>query len=211
MRIVIVDYGSGNLHSVKRAAAHATEGLDAEVIISTDPDAVRAADRVIFPGQGAMPDCMKNLSGSGLEEAVREALRTKPVLAICIGMQMLFEHSEEGDVRGLGLYPGAVRLFPRDMREEGVRLKVPQIGWNRVHQTQKHPLWQGIPDDSWYYFVHSYYLDTPEKSLRAGSTHYGFDFTSAVAKDNIFATQFHPEKSARCGLALFRNFVTWMP
>ena len=210
MKLVIVDYGSGNLHSVKRAASHATADLNAEVMISSDPDVVRSADRVIFPGQGAMPDCMKNLSASGLEEAVRDAIANKPVLAICIGMQMLFDFSEEGNVEGLGLYPGRICLFPPHMIENGVRLKIPQIGWNRVKQTP-HPLWQGIPDNSWFYFVHSYYLETKRTTLCVGSTHYGFDFASVVADENVFATQFHPEKSARCGLALFRNFVTWAP
>ncbi len=211
MNIVIVDYGCGNLASVRRAAERATADLKATVSVTGDAAALLAADRVIFPGQGAMPDCMKNLRASGLEQAVRVALAQKPVLAICIGMQMLFEHSEEGDIAGLGIYPGLVRRFPRDMQAAGVRLKVPQMGWNRVTQRQSHPLWAGIADSSWFYFVHSYYLETKEATLCAGSTDYGLEFTSAVARDNVFATQFHPEKSARCGLQLFRNFVTWAP
>lgn len=211
MKLVIVDYGSGNLHSVKRAAAYATRDLAAEIEISSDPATVRAADRVIFPGQGAMPDCMKNLAASGLEAAVREAIATKPVLAICIGLQMLFDFSEEGNVKGLGIYPGLVKRFPADMVVEGTRLKVPQIGWNRVKPVQSHPLWQGIPEHAWFYFVHSYYVEPTEATLAAASTNYGFEFTSAVARDNVFATQFHPEKSAGCGLQLFRNFVTWAP
>jgi glutamine amidotransferase len=209
--IAIVDYGMGNLRSVAKAIEHVA--ADAVVNITSDPQVVRKADRVVFPGQGAMPDCMRYLRESGLEEAVREAAAAKPLLAVCIGEQMLFDYSEEGATPGLGLFPGDVVRF----RDEamwttgGERLKVPHMGWNRVHQARAHALWDGVPDDSWFYFVHSYYVVPGDGRLTAGSSDYGGRFTCAVARDNIFATQFHPEKSAAAGLRIYENFCRWAP
>ena len=212
MKIAVLDYGCGNLRSVSKAVETAADGL-ADVFVSGDPALIRTADRVVFPGQGAMPDCMRHLQECGLEAAVREALASKPVLAICIGLQMLFERSDEGDAAGLGIYEGKVLRFPERamITASGQKLKVPQMGWNRVTQRQVHPLWNGIPDQSWFYFVHSYFVAPVDDTLTAATTSYGLPITCAVARDNVFATQFHPEKSARCGLQLFRNFVTWEP
>jgi glutamine amidotransferase len=209
--IAVVDYGMGNLRSVAKALEHVAP--KATVRITSDPAAVRAADRVVFPGQGAMPDCMRYLRESGLEEAVREVAAARPLLAVCIGEQMLFERSEEGDTAGLGLFPGAVvRFGDTALRTaDGTRMKVPHMGWNRVRQERPHALWQGVPDDSWFYFVHSYYVVPQQPTLTAGSCDYGGRFTCAVARDNIFATQFHPEKSAAAGLRLYENFSRWVP
>jgi imidazole glycerol-phosphate synthase subunit HisH len=209
--IAVVDYGMGNLRSVAKALEHVAPG--ATVRITADAAEVRAAERVVFPGQGAMPDCMRYLRESGLEDAVREAAASKPLLAVCIGEQMLFERSEEGDTPGLGLFAGEVIRFREDaMRApDGARLKVPHMGWNRVRQDRAHPLWQGVPDDAWFYFVHSYYVVPREHGLATGSADYGGRFTCAVARDNIFATQFHPEKSAAAGLRIYQNFSRWAP
>jgi glutamine amidotransferase len=209
--IAIVDYGMGNLRSVAKALEHVAPS--ATVRISADPAEIRAADRIVFPGQGAMPDCMRYLRESGLEEAVRAAAASKPVLAVCIGEQMLFERSEEGDTPGLGLFAGnVVRFRDEAMRtDDGARLKVPHMGWNRVRQTVRHQLWDGIADDSWFYFVHSYYVAPRDAALVAGTSEYGHSFTCVVARDNIFATQFHPEKSAAAGLKLYENFTRWNP
>jgi len=203
----------GNLRSVAKAIEHVAPRDSVQ--ISSDPAVIRAADRVVFPGQGAMPDCMRYLRESGLEDAVREAAATKPLLAVCIGEQMLFAHSEEGDVAGLALFPGeVVRFRDADLRPAGAgqaRLKVPHMGWNRVHQDRAHPLWDGVADDSWFYFVHSYYVQPADSGLTVGSSEYGSRFTCAVARDNIFATQFHPEKSATAGLRIYQNFCRWAP
>jgi len=209
--IAVIDYGMGNLRSVAKALEHVAPS--ATVRITSDPAVVKAADRVVFPGQGAMPDCMRYLRESGLEDAVRAAAASKPLLAVCIGEQMLFEHSEEGDTAGLGLFPGAVVRFRDEaMRAaDGVRLKVPHMGWNRVRQVQPHPLWNGVADESWFYFVHSYYVVPQNDALSAGISDYGGTFTCAVARDNIFATQFHPEKSAAAGLRIYENFSRWAP
>ena len=209
-RVAIIDYGMGNLRSVWQALVHvAGEG---GVVVTSDPDVVRSADRVVFPGQGAMPDCMRELDARGLRAAVLDAAANKPFLGICIGQQMLFEHSEKGDVPGLGVFAGKVRRFPatRMVTPIGERLKVPHMGWNELVQ-QPHPLWQGIDDGARFYFVHSYYVDPVDSNCVAGTTHYGLPFTSAVARDNIFAIQCHPEKSAWAGLALLSNFVRWAP
>jgi len=203
-RISIVDSGMGNLRSVEKALRHVAP--DAEISITADADAVRAADRVVFPGQGAMPDCMRALSERGLGEAVRQSARTRPFLGLCVGQQMLFEHSDEGDTPGLGIFSGQVRRFSG---EGG--LKVPHMGWNEVWQAAPHALWRGIGDGSRFYFVHSYYCDPAQASLTAASTDYPGRFTSAIARDNIFATQFHPEKSSAAGLTLLGNFVQWDP
>ncbi|MGO4305120.1 MULTISPECIES: imidazole glycerol phosphate synthase subunit HisH [unclassified Cupriavidus] len=214
--IAIVDYGMGNLRSVAQALRAAAPEADVQVV--DRPEAIRAADRVVLPGQGAMPDCMGALGGSGLQEAVLEAAASKPMLGVCVGEQMLFDHSTESRTGGvstpcLALMPGEVIRFELDgmTQPDGSRYKVPQMGWNRVHQSRAHPLWEGIPDDSWFYFVHSYYVHAQDPAHIAGETEYGVVFTSAVARDNIFATQFHPEKSAAMGLQLYRNFVHWNP
>jgi len=203
-RISIVDYGMGNLRSVQKALKHVAPADDVE--ITSDPAAIRAADRVVFPGQGAMPDCMRSLAEHGLGEAVAEAARGKPFLGLCIGQQMLFEASDEGDTPGLALLPGRVRGFPR---REG--FKVPHMGCNEVWQVAPHRLWDGIGDGSRFYFVHSYYCDPAEATLACGTTRYPDGFTSAIARDNIFATQFHPEKSSVAGLRLLSNFANWDP
>jgi glutamine amidotransferase len=211
VKIAVVDYGMGNLRSVAKAIEHVAPA--AQVTITSDPKEVRAADRVVFPGQGAMPDCMRYLRESGLEESVRNAAATRPLLAVCIGEQMLFERSEEGAVQGLGLFSGeVVRFRDADLRQpDGTRLKVPHMGWNRVRQARRHALWDGIADDSWFYFVHSYYVAPNDPELTAGESDYGGVFTCAVARDNIFATQFHPEKSAAAGLRIYENFTRWNP
>ncbi|MFT7771676.1 imidazole glycerol phosphate synthase subunit HisH [Roseateles sp.] len=211
--VAVVDYGMGNLRSVSQAVIHAAEGQGFDVAITSDPEVVRAAERVVLPGQGAMRDCMRELADSGVKEAVLEAAAAKPLLGVCVGMQMLLDHSEEQDTPGLGLIPGRVQRFRLEgrLQEDGSRFKVPQMGWNRVHQQRAHPVWNGIPDESWFYFVHSFYATTAEPEHSAGETDYGLRFTCAVARDNIFATQFHPEKSAALGLALYRNFLHWKP
>ena len=209
--IAVVDYGMGNLRSVWQALVHVAG--ERKIDVTADPAVLRAAERVVFPGQGAMPDCMRELEARGLRQAVLDAARDKPFLGICIGQQMLFEHSEEGDVPGLGVFAGRVRRFPaEEMRTPtGAKLKVPHMGWNEVRQTRPHPLWQGIEDGARFYFVHSYYVAPTSADIVAGSTDYGISFTSAVARDNIFAIQCHPEKSAQAGLALLANFIAWQP
>jgi glutamine amidotransferase len=209
--IVVVDYGMGNLRSVAKAFEHVAP--KARVVVSGDAAEIRAADRVVFPGQGAMPDCMRHLDEAGLREVVLEAARTKPLFGVCIGEQMLFDSSEEGDTPGLGLLPGRVVRFPaeRMVGPDGARLKVPHMGWNRVAQDRPHPMWAGVPDGAYFYFVHSYYAEPTDAALSAGSAEYGLRFTCVVARDNIFATQFHPEKSAAHGLRLYANFVDWRP
>lgn len=209
--IAVVDYGMGNLRSVWQALVHVAE--DRSVVVTADPAILAEADRVVFPGQGAMPDCMRELDARGLRSAVLDAARNKPFLGICIGLQMLFEHSEEGDVPGLGVFSGRVCRFPADRMTSttGSRLKVPHMGWNQVSQSRSHPLWSGIANEARFYFVHSYYVAPTNRDCIAGTTDYGVPFTSTVARDNIFAIQCHPEKSAQAGLALLSNFVNWMP
>lgn len=214
--IAVIDYGMGNLRSVWQAVVHVAGGR--EVCVTADPAVVAAAERVVFPGQGAMPDCMREVDARGLRPALLDAAHNKPFLGICIGLQMLFEHSEEGDVAGLGILAGSVRRFPAAQMVDaaGVRLKVPHMGWNEVRQTVDgaavaHPLWRGIADGERFYFVHSYFVDPADRGIVAGSTDYGIPFTSAVARDNIFAVQCHPEKSAQAGLALLANFIHWSP
>ena len=207
--IVVIDYGMGNLRSVSKAIEHVA-GPDHAVAVTDDPAAIAAADRIVFPGQGAARDCMAAISDHHLNRAVLDAAREKPFLGICMGLQVLMEHSEEnGGTRLLGLFPGEVRHFPQRRDAQGQRLKIPHMGWNRVHQCHPHPLWEGIPEESRFYFVHSYYVDPNENDLTAGTTEYGVTFSSVIARDNLFATQFHPEKSADAGLRLLRNFVNW--
>ena len=203
MKIAVVDYGMGNLRSVSKALEHVAP--QAEVLVTADPDAIRSSDRVVVPGQGALPDCMRGLGASGAREAVVEAAAEKPFLGICIGLQMLFERGEEGDAAGLGLLPGRVPRFAVS------GLKIPHIGWNEVAQARPHALWDGIPDGSRFYFVHSYYAAPRDAALTAATTVYGAPFTCAIARDNIFAVQFHPEKSQSAGLQLLSNFVRWRP
>jgi glutamine amidotransferase len=210
--VAIVDYGMGNLRSVSQAVQHVAQGSGLGVRVSADPAVVRGADRVVLPGQGAMRDCMAELERSGLKPAVLEAAASKPLMGVCVGMQMLLDHSEEQDTPGLGLIPGRVRRFRLEgqLQPDGSRYKVPQMGWNRVFQSP-HPMWSGVPDGAWFYFVHSYHADPEQAVHSAGQTEYGLRFTCAVARDNIFATQFHPEKSADHGLLLYRNFLNWRP
>ena len=209
--IAVIDYGMGNLRSVSKAIEHVAP--DRNVVVTSNPDEVAAAGRVVFPGQGAMPDCMREMESRGLRPALIEAARNKPFLGICIGLQMLFEHSEEGDTRGLGLLPGVVRRFPQALMvgAKGEKLKVPHMGWNEVEQAIKHPLWAGIPDHSRFYFVHSYYPEPADGALVAGWSAYPFRFACAAARGNLFAVQFHPEKSHTAGLQLLANFVVWQP
>jgi glutamine amidotransferase len=210
-KIVVVDYGMGNLRSVAQALRHVAP--EADVRISGEVADIDAADRVVLPGQGAMPDCMRSLRESGVQDAVIAASRSKPLFGVCVGEQMLFDWSEEGDTPGLGLLPGKVVRFQLDgqIQEDGSRFKVPQMGWNRVQQKVAHPLWQGVDEQAYFYFVHSYYAQPGESAHTVGETVYGAPFACAVARDNIFATQFHPEKSAAAGLQLYRNFVHWKP
>lgn len=209
MRIAVVDYGMGNLRSVSRALASVAP--EAHILVTSDPVEVKSADRVVVPGQGALADCMAQLAASGAREAVLEAARTRPFLGICVGMQMLFEHGEEGDTPGLGLLAGRVPRFPAPhLHADGETvLKVPHMGWNEVFRARSHPLWDGIDDGSRFYFVHSYYPAPADGALTAATCAYGVTFTCAVARDNIFAVQFHPEKSQAAGLRLLRNFVHW--
>jgi imidazole glycerol-phosphate synthase subunit HisH len=215
--VAVVDYGMGNLRSVSQAVLHVAQGSGLEVIVTSRPEDVMDAERVVLPGQGAMPDCMRELRDSGLQEAVLHAAANKPLMGVCVGMQMLLERSEEGPTDGLALIGGEVVRFQLEgrLQPDGSRFKVPQMGWNRVMQTSHdghvHPMWQGVADGSYYYFVHSYHAVTADARHSAGETDYGGRFTCAVARDNIFATQFHPEKSADAGLALYRNFLHWKP
>jgi glutamine amidotransferase len=203
LRIAVVDYGMGNLRSVSKAIEHVAPR--AEVRVTADPQAISSADKVVVPGQGAMPDCMRQLGESGAREAVVAAARAKPFLGICIGLQMLFEHGEEGDTPGLGLLAGEVPRFKL------AGLKIPHMGWNEVAQARPHALWADIADGSRFYFVHSYYPAPRDEALTAATTIYGRPFTCAIARDNIFAVQFHPEKSQSAGLQLLSNFVRWRP
>ena len=210
-KIVVVDYGMGNLRSVAQALRAVAP--EANVLISGEVADIQSADRIVLPGQGAMPDCMSSLRDSGVQEAVLAASRSKPLFGVCVGEQMLFDLSEEGNTPGLGLLPGKVIRFNLDgqLQADGSRFKVPQMGWNRVQQSRPHALWQDIPDQEYFYFVHSYYAQPDNAEHIVGMTDYGQLFACAVARDNIFATQFHPEKSAHAGLQLYKNFVHWNP
>ena len=215
--VAVVDYGMGNLRSVSQAVMHVARDSGIDVVVTSKPDEVHAAERVVLPGQGAMPDCMRELRESGLQDAVLHAAANKPLMGVCVGMQMLLTRSDEGPkgigTPGLGLIPGEVVRFELEgrLQPDGSRYKVPQMGWNRVFQTRPHALWQGVPDASYFYFVHSFYARPMDPHHSAGETEYGERFTCALARDNIFATQFHPEKSAEHGLALYRNFLHWNP
>ena len=208
-QIVVVDYGMGNLRSVAKAIEHVADNQ--HVIISSKAEDIANADRVVFPGQGAARDCMRELAQRDLQQVVMAAAKEKPFLGICMGMQVLLGHSEEnGGTDCLGLYDGNVRFFGNDLKgAQGERLKIPHMGWNEVKHTGEHPLWQGIHNNSRFYFVHSYFIDPLDKQLVAATTDYGLEFTSAIAKDNVFAVQCHPEKSAQDGLQLLKNFSQW--
>ncbi|MGZ3184002.1 MAG: imidazole glycerol phosphate synthase subunit HisH [Telluria sp.] len=210
-KIVVVDYGMGNLRSVAQALRAVAP--EADVRVSGEVADIDAADRIVLPGQGAMRDCMASLRASGVEDAVRRAAASRPVMGVCLGEQMLFDRSEEANTPGLGLLPGDVVRFQLDgkLQPDGSRFKVPQMGWNRVRQSRAHPLWEGIPDNAYFYFVHSYYARPADTADVLGETDYGGMFCCAVARDNVVATQFHPEKSAKAGLALYKNFVHWNP
>jgi len=212
--IAVIDYGMGNLRSVHNALGSVAP--NASIVVTGDPDVVAGAGRVVFPGQGAMPDCMRELDARNLHQAVVDAAKNKPFLGICIGLQMLFEHSTEGDVPCLGVLPGQVVRFKHDMHDEqGNRIKVPHMGWNQVHygdgRNNDHPMWQGIAQDERFYFVHSYYVQPDDASLVQAVSNYPEPFVCAVARDNLFAVQFHPEKSHTVGLQLLKNFVSWNP
>ncbi|MRN37548.1 imidazole glycerol phosphate synthase subunit HisH [Neisseria sp. N95_16] len=214
MKVAVVDYGMGNLHSVLKSvqAAQKLAGLQADIFLTDQPDEVFAADKIIFPGQGAMPDCMSALQQSGLGEAVSDGLKNKPFFGICVGAQLLFDHSEEGDTAGLGWFAGGVKRFAANRHDtNGDKLKVPHMGWNAVRQTQNHPLFADIAQDTRFYFVHSYYFAPQNNDIVLGTSEYPQEFACIVGKDNVFATQFHTEKSHDGGLLLLRNFLNWQP
>ena len=212
MKIAIVDYGMGNLHSVLKSAQAAQQraGVAAHISLTDNPDVVYQADKVIFPGQGAMPDCMAALQKSGLGEAVANGLQNKPFFGICVGAQLLFDVSEEGNTAGLGWFSGSVKRFATGLQDaQGDKLKVPHMGWNQVHQTRAHPLFAGVAQDARFYFVHSYYFAPSDTSIVLGSSDYPESFACVVGRDNVFATQFHTEKSHDAGLQLLQNFMLW--
>ena len=214
MKVAVVDYGMGNLHSVLKSvqAAQKLAGLQADIFLTDKPDEVFAADKIIFPGQGAMPDCMNALQQSGLGEAVSDGLKNKPFFGICVGAQLLFDHSEEGDTAGLGWFAGDVKRFAANRHDaNGDKLKVPHMGWNAVRQTQNHPLFADIAQNTRFYFVHSYYFAPQNSDIVLGTSEYPQEFACIVGKDNVFATQFHTEKSHDGGLLLLRNFLNWQP
>ncbi|SSY79781.1 imidazole glycerol phosphate synthase subunit HisH [Alysiella crassa] len=211
MNITIVDYGMGNLHSVQKSVQAAAQlaHSSANITLTADPEMVLRADKIIFPGQGAMPDCMNALNQSGLREAVLDGLKNKPFFGICVGAQLLFDHSEEGDTAGLGWFSGSVKRFAPATDSHGNKLKVPHMGWNTVRQTQTHPLFKDVADLAHFYFVHSYYFAPNDDQIVLGSSEYPNEFACIVGKDNVFATQFHTEKSHDAGLILLRNFINW--
>ncbi|WP_159874648.1 MULTISPECIES: imidazole glycerol phosphate synthase subunit HisH [Aquitalea] len=209
MKVAVIDYGMGNLHSVLKSI-QAVNDQGADIFLSRDPEAIVKADKVVFPGQGAMPDCMRELNSYGLAEAVRETTQTKPFFGICVGAQLLFQHSEEGDTPGLGLFPGNVVRFSANLTDAaGERLKVPHMGWNRVYQTSSHPLFAGIENGERFYFVHSYHFAPADAALTLAESEYPDRFSCIVGRGNIFATQFHTEKSHRAGLQMMKNFLAW--
>jgi glutamine amidotransferase len=217
-KVAVVDYGMGNLRSVTQAVMHVASGTGVDVVWARTPQEVMDAERVVLPGQGAMRDCMRELHDSGMYDAVMHAAAHKPLMGVCVGMQMLLDHSEELNTASLGLIPGAVVKFDLagQTQPDGSRYKVPQMGWNQVWQTshdgeKRHPVWGEVPDGSYFYFVHSYYAKPSDARHSVGETDYGQRFSAAIARDNIFATQFHPEKSADHGLSLYRNFLHWNP
>ncbi|XXQ69462.1 imidazole glycerol phosphate synthase subunit HisH [Neisseriaceae bacterium B1] len=214
MKTAIIDHGMGNLHSVLKSVQAAAQlaGVRTDIVLTDKAEEVLAAERVVFPGQGAMPDCMAALQKSGLGEAVRDGLNNKPFFGICVGAQLLFDFSEEGDTAGLGWFSGSVKRFADNQTDkQGNRLKVPHMGWNRVRQTQSHPVFDGMAQDEWFYFVHSFYFAPENQSIVLATSDYPADFACVVGKDNVFATQFHTEKSHHAGLKLLQNFLNWRP
>lgn len=209
--VAVIDYGMGNLHSIAKALLRARPA--AEVLVTADRNQILGSERVVFPGVGAIRDCMRAIDRLGLEPVLRQAASTKPFLGICLGMQALLDESEENEgTKCLGLIPGKVVRFPEQRCDAlGNPLKIPHMGWNRVHRTRDHPLWDGIAADRWFYFVHSYYVEPKQPKCVAGTTDYPTPFTSALASGNIFAVQFHPEKSQDDGLRLLANFLRWNP
>lgn len=213
-KVLVLDYGMGNLRSVAQAVTAAAQDQGVNVVVGCDPQHVRDADRIVLPGQGAMRDCMAHFAASGAKEAVlAEVAKGKPLMGVCVGMQMLLEHSEEQDTPGLGLFAGQVRRFRLEgrLQPDGSRYKVPQMGWNRVDILRLHPVWDGVASGSHFYFVHSFYAEPAQAAEVSATTDYGAPFACAIARANIFATQFHPEKSAADGLRLYRNFLSWTP
>lgn len=205
--IAVVDYSMGNLRSVAKALEHVTKD---RVVITSSASDILSADRVVFPGQGAARDCMKELNNHGLIDVIREVAESKPFLGICMGMQVLMESSEEnGGVDCLGLYNGHVNAFKNTIDQSEERLKIPHMGWSQIDQKNDHPLWEGVISGARFYFVHSYYVSPDDASLVTGQTDYGLEYASAIAKNNIFAIQAHPEKSADDGLQLLKNFTQW--
>ena len=212
MKVAIVDYGMGNLHSVLKSVQFARESHNQkiQIFLTSDADQVKQADKIIFPGQGAMPNCMAALHQSGLGESIKEGLKHKPFLGICVGAQLLFDSSEEGNTAGLGWFSGQVKCFAADLcDEQSQQLKVPHMGWNQVYQSQKHPLFKQIDQNEWFYFVHSYFFAPQQTEITLGCSHYGHDFTCVVGHENVFAAQFHVEKSHHAGLQLLSNFLSW--
>ena len=209
--VAVIDYGMGNLRSVCKALEHVSDSV--RVQLTSKPDDLLRADRIVFPGQGAIGGCVTALDELGLRAVLLQVMQTKPFLGICLGLQALYEFSEEGGgTQGLGVIKGRVPLFPREQMRDpltGQVLKVPHMGWNQVVQTKAHPLWAGIPQNERFYFVHSYFVESREREAVAGITEYGLRFTSAAGRDNIFAVQFHPEKSQHAGLQLLKNFLNW--
>ena len=209
MKVAVIDYGMGNLHSVLKSVQSVND-IGADIFLTSDPEQVVKADKVVFPGQGAMPDCMRELNAHGLAEAVRETTQTKPFFGICVGAQLLFERSEEGNTPGLGIFKGEVKRFAANLRDaHGERLKVPHMGWNRVFQLVPHPLFAGIEDGERFYFVHSYHFAPQDAQLTLAQSEYPDRFSCIVGRGNIFATQFHTEKSHRAGLQMMKNFLAW--
>ncbi|MGR9086387.1 MAG: imidazole glycerol phosphate synthase subunit HisH [Gammaproteobacteria bacterium] len=206
--VAVIDYGMGNLHSIVKALQHAVP--EARILCTSDRKAILDADRVVFPGVGAIRDCMNALHQSGLSEVIQKVAQSKPLLGVCLGMQALLTESEEnGGIRGLNIFPGRVVRFSDSLKDEsGHPLKIPHMGWNQVHQIP-HPLWHNIPQDSRFYFVHSYYAEPDDSSVVAATTEYPEAFACAIAEDNVFAVQFHPEKSQAAGLQLLKNFLNW--
>jgi glutamine amidotransferase len=207
--VAVIDYGMGNLHSAAKALEHVAPG--ARVVVSSDAETILAADRVVFPGVGAIRDCIGEILRLGLDQVVREAAATKPLLGICVGMQSMMTHSQEnGGVDCLNLFPGEVKFFGENLKgANGETLKVPHMGWNQVQQVRQHPLWKDIPDNARFYFVHSYYVTVTDDALVTGRGEYGVPFVATLGRDNVFAAQFHPEKSQKSGLTLLKNFMEW--
>ena len=212
-KVAVIDYGMGNLHSVTKAIEYVGRelGKEIQVLVTSNSQDIARADRVIFPGVGAIRDCMAEIKRLGIDRKIQDAIKEKPILAICVGMQALMSKSEENDgVQCMGLFDGEVKFFGDPLLDSEKKImKVPHMGWNQVRQTKKHALWRNIPNESRFYFVHSYYVETEDKKIVSGITNYGLDIVSSLSKENIFAVQFHPEKSQRMGQTLLLNFLTW--